>query len=195
MPRPRTVSDETILEATAEAIARVGPDGLTLRAIAERTDLSPSALVQRFGSKRELLLALAEGAPDALSRRIERARAGTDSPLEALVELLIEESASFADRPQAAANHLAFLQIDLDDPEFRSHAVEHLKRLDEGLRELLRDAVDVDELAECDVSRLARSVLVTYCGSLISWAILREKPLGETLRGHVRDVLAPHLAR
>lgn len=195
MSRPRTVSDEAILAATAETIARVGPDGLTLRAIAEQTDLSPSALVQRFGSKRELLLALAEGAPDALAQRIERATEETDAPLEALVELLIEESSSFASSPQAAANHLAFLQIDLDDPEFRTHAVRHLELLEEGIRALLLEAVDLGHLGECDVSRLARSVLVTYCGSLISWAILREKPLDGTLREHVRAVLAPHVAR
>lgn len=193
MPRPRTVSDQEILGAAARVIGRAGPGGITLAEVGEEVGVSPSTLVQRFGSKRKLLLAVAEGAPPALSRRIERARAAEGSSLDALVAMLVTESAGFGAAPQAAANHLAFLQIDLEDDEFRRHAVEHSERMEEGIRDLLREAVERGELEECDTERLARSLLVAYSGALITWAIRRRRPLEEALSRDLRSVLAPHV--
>lgn len=193
MPRPRTVSDETILRAAAEAIGDVGPDGLTLRAIAERADLSPSGLVQRFGSKRELLLALAERAPNTLRRRIEKVHSRGEAPLDDLLDLLVEESAGFGASPRAAANHLSFLQLDLEDPEFRRHAVDHSRTLEEGIRMLLRDARNAEVLQNVDDEELARTVLVAYSGSLIRWAIRRDDSLEEAMRCDVSAVLEPYV--
>ena len=60
--RPRGVDDAVILRAAVEVIGRVGPAKLTLAAVADEVGLVPGTLVQRFGSKRGLLLALAEQA-------------------------------------------------------------------------------------------------------------------------------------
>ena len=61
-PRPRQASDEAILAAAFRAIARLGPAKLTLADVAAEAGLSAAALVQRFGSKRALLLATAADA-------------------------------------------------------------------------------------------------------------------------------------
>ena len=62
MPRPRKVSDQQVFAATYRAMTRLGPRELTLSAIAEEAGVTAGALVQRFGSKRALLLRLSEGA-------------------------------------------------------------------------------------------------------------------------------------
>ena len=62
-PRPRAASDADILDATARAMARLGPARLTLADVAREAGLSPATLVQRFGSKRGLLLAVAHAEP------------------------------------------------------------------------------------------------------------------------------------
>lgn len=188
------MSDQEILGATARVIGRVGPGKITLAEVGEEAGVSPSTLVQRFGSKRELLLAVAERAPPALSRRIDRAGAAEGSALDALVAMLVTESAGFGATPRTAANHLAFLQIDLEDDEFRRHAVEHSERMEEGIRDLLRVAVERGELKECDTERLAKSLLVAYSGSLITWAIRRRQPLEEALSRDLRSVLAPYVS-
>ena len=59
-PRARKASDEEVFAAAARAMSRRGPAQLTLGEIAADVGLTPAALVQRFGSKRKLLLALAE---------------------------------------------------------------------------------------------------------------------------------------
>ncbi|MGH2614392.1 MAG: helix-turn-helix domain-containing protein, partial [Thermomicrobiales bacterium] len=62
--RPRTVTDAEILAAAERAIARHGPARLTLAHVAAEVGLTPPTLLQRFGSKRGLLLAVAARGAD-----------------------------------------------------------------------------------------------------------------------------------
>ena len=56
MGRPRTVSDEVILEAARAVFLEHGPSAST-QAIADRLTLSQAALFKRFGTKQDLMLA------------------------------------------------------------------------------------------------------------------------------------------
>ena len=64
-PRPRKASDAEVFAAAHRVMSRLGPGQLTLGAIAAEAGLTPGALVQRFGSKRGLLLVLAEQSADS----------------------------------------------------------------------------------------------------------------------------------
>ena len=59
-PRPQKASDAEIFMAATRVMSRLGPRELTLAHIANEAGLTASALVQRFGSKRGLLLAMSE---------------------------------------------------------------------------------------------------------------------------------------
>ena len=74
-PRPRKVSDEEIFAATYRAMTRLGPGELTLAEIATEAGVTAGALSQRFGSKRQLLLDLAEGAAASAGAPPHRAHA------------------------------------------------------------------------------------------------------------------------
>jgi len=74
--------------ATHRAMARLGPGELTLAEIAAEAGVTAGALVQRFGSKRGLLLALAEHAADDADDLLGRMRAKHKSPLAALAALI-----------------------------------------------------------------------------------------------------------
>ena len=56
MGRPRTVSDEVILEAARAVFLEHGPSAST-QAIADRLSLSQAALFKRFGTKQDLMVA------------------------------------------------------------------------------------------------------------------------------------------
>ena len=58
--RPQKVTDEEIFAAVQRAMTRRGPHELTLADIAGEAGVTPGRLVQRFGSKRALLIALSE---------------------------------------------------------------------------------------------------------------------------------------
>jgi AcrR family transcriptional regulator len=105
-------------------MGRLGPSRFTLAAVAKAVGLAPATLVQRFGSKRGLLLALAgPGAEDPTAGLLTRLRARFRSPL-AQLRGFLAGFAVMAPSPDELANHLAFLQIDLTDPEFHRIALE-----------------------------------------------------------------------
>src|SRR5687768_12664904 len=58
MARPRKVSDDEVFAAAMRAMSRVGPGELTLALIAEEAGVTAGALVQRFGSRRQLLVTM-----------------------------------------------------------------------------------------------------------------------------------------
>jgi AcrR family transcriptional regulator len=189
--RPRTASDAAILAATARALGRVGPARLTLADVAVEVGLAPATLVQRFGSKRRLLLALAVLGAEALAETFAAARQATDSPLDALVTALIDLTRGI-DSAEALANHLAFRQGDLGDAEFRDQALEQSRAMREEIRALLEEAVRAGELVRLQSARVARAVQTTYHGSLVTWAVAREGTLADWLRVDLDTMLQPY---
>jgi AcrR family transcriptional regulator len=187
--RPRTISDDQILAATARTISRVGPHGLTLAAVAAEANLAAPTLVQRFGSKRGLLLAFSARASDDSATRLTDARTRHRSPTQALRTGLLG-MVDGIDTPDVLANHLAFLQLELVDADFHQHVLRHATAMLQQIESLLAEAVDCGELDPCDVPRLARAVYCTYNGALISWAILRDGTLARWLDRQL-DALLP----
>jgi AcrR family transcriptional regulator len=80
-PRPRKASDEDVFAATLQVMQRLGPTQLTLAHIAARAGLTAGALVQRFGSKRALLLALSARFADSTAAMFDQLRAAAPSPI------------------------------------------------------------------------------------------------------------------
>ncbi|MFC5751353.1 TetR/AcrR family transcriptional regulator [Actinomadura rugatobispora] len=196
MARPRTTSDEAILRAAARVLGRLGPGRLTLAAVAAEAGLAPATIVQRFGSKRGLLLALARQAGPGVRRYFEDARrqaAPGDAPLE-ILHAALGAMAATVRTPEEMANSLAFLQLDLADPEFREPAAVHFGIVREEITALLREAAATGGLAPgTGTAALARSVHVAYNGVLIVWAMTGEGgTLREALRTDLDRLLAPH---
>ncbi|MBB2910877.1 AcrR family transcriptional regulator [Streptosporangium becharense] len=189
MARPRTVSDEEIFAAVTGVVGRVGPARLTLAAVAREVGLSPATLVQRFGSKRALLLELRSGNAEQVRghMRESTARAGF---LDTLVGNLTALAAPVAD-PVAFSNHLAVLHQDLSDPEFHLQAREYAQAMREEIHDLLVSAAAAGELRPVDLEQLARTVESVYNGALITWAVHREDALETWLRRELDAALAP----
>jgi AcrR family transcriptional regulator len=194
MPRPRTVPDAEVLAAATRAITRVGPGKLTLADIGREAGLSPATLVQRFGSKRGLLLALAETAAGSVDECFARVRAENPSPLAALLSAATEMS-RYTRSPEEMANHLAYLQIDLSDPDFHRLLLENSRRSLAGYRGLLDEAVAASELLPCDTAALARVVAALSGGSMIVWAVFRKGTAEQWARADLAAVLSAYRPR
>src|SRR5580658_992026 len=156
-PRPRETSDAQILAAAARAMQRRSPVDLTLADVANEAGVVPATIIQRFGTKRELLLANCKAWTADVAGQFAVARAKYGSPLKTLLELFVEFS-GFAATPESMANFLAYLQIDLSDPEFRAVLLEQFLTMRAETRKLLDDAVAAGELRPCDSGELARLV-------------------------------------
>ena len=190
-PRPRTVTDEDILAATARAMSKVPPTRFTLADVAREVGLAPATLVQRFGSKRGLLLALSAQSAHGMDEAFAAIREAHESPLEGLL-IAATEMARFSTTPEELANSLAYLQIDLSDPDFHRHILEGSRAMLRGYKTLLDDAVAAKELAPCDTTRVARAVEATSGGSLIQWAIHRTGRAETWVRRDLETLLAPY---
>ena len=153
-PRPRQASDEHILMAAFRAIARLGPARMTLADVAKDAGVSPAALVQRFGSKRALLLAAAADAAGGGEYIFPGLRARHRRPIDALLGLA-DCMTVMGTTPEAIANNLTFLQIDLKDASStRTRSPPH-EGMRDGIKALIRDAIAAGELVRCDAGRLA----------------------------------------
>jgi AcrR family transcriptional regulator len=173
-------------------MSRSGPAQLTLGEIAATAGVTPAALVQRFGSKRGLLLALAEIGADAPTAMFRELRAAHESPLSALREYA-RCMAGMGRTPRALAHNLAYLQIDLTDPDFNRHTRAMAVATGQALRDLLDAAALAGELtAETDTALLARLVQAIISGSLISWALYREGAAEDWVLADLESVLRPH---
>jgi AcrR family transcriptional regulator len=188
------VTDDTIFAAAQRAMTRRGPHELTLAHIAVEAGVSPGRLVQRFGSKRALLLALAERFAGSAGTVFDGLRAAHRRPL-ATLRAYAMCMADLAATPDALSRNLAYLQTDLTDPEFRAHLQANARATRLEIESLLRSAVMEGVLRrDVDPPRLARTVEVVITGSLMTWACYREGSAAAWIRRDLNAVLRPHLS-
>jgi len=191
--RPRLISDDAILDATRQVLAELGPTKLTLAAVGARIGLAPPTLMQRFGSKRGLLLASAARSPLMVLRAVEEAEARNTSPLATLRDFALSSVAHIKQREELG-NGLGFVQLDVADPEFRAHALAHSAAIADSTARLLTAAQQAGELKpDADVPALARLILVCFNGALQVWAVNGWGSLTDFLRDQLELLLSPYL--
>ena len=193
--RRQKVTDDEVFTAAQRAMSRRGPHELTLADIAREAGVTPGRLVQRFGSKRALLVALSERFAGSAGAVFAGLRARHRGPL-ATLRAYAACMADLAPTPEALLRNLAYLQGDLADDVLRGHLVENARAARREIAALLEAAVAGGELQrQIDVGEIARTVETVISGSLMSWATYRE---GAAVDWIVRDldaVLAPWLTR
>ena len=194
VPRKRLIEDVDLLAAARRELARSGPARITVEGVAREAGLAKATVLQRFGSKHGLMVALARQSTLLLRERCAKALAEPGSPLDALANLLSARAGPI-EKPVELANQLAFLPIALGDPEFRSLAVEQAQCARSGIHKLLSAAVEAGELAPCDTAKLAKAVYVTYTGALLTWAVLREGTVQDWVRSCLAEALQPYVLR
>jgi AcrR family transcriptional regulator len=195
--RPRGTEDAAILRAAAEVIGRTGPARFTLSAVATEVGLVPATLVQRFGSKRGLLLALArQSAADADAGagavQARQAREQHGSALAALTALAVGRLAPMT-TPERFANHLAFLCLDLTDPELYEPALAVHQAHGRAITALVEEAIAAGELrAGTPAGPLTRSIQTVIAGAGLTWALDREGTLPDRVAAGIGAVLAAY---
>lgn len=194
MPRKKLLSDADVLAAAGRVFTRIGPSRFTLADVAEEAGLSPATLVQRFGSKRALMLAFAEHAASEARRPFEEAQAAEGSALAALRTALVYAMRATKDR-QELAHSLAFLVEDLTDPALGAYAAQHARWTEASIRVLLEHAAARGELVGADPARLAHALQAAWNGAMIQWALRGRATLAGWIGAVVDTLLAPYVAQ
>ena len=193
-PRRRKAEDLDVFAALVRVMMRRAPGELTLREVAAEAGVTAGALVQRFGSKRAMLLAHARhvaGTGDvglAFPRR-------TSSPLGTL-RSITAMYAELAGSPRAAVRNLAYLLNDLADPTLRRHLLRMSRLARTWYEQLLTEAIAAGELrGVTDVKSLSRLIETTLRGSFLGWSLYREGAAADWIRADLDAMLRPYLAR
>ena len=193
-PRPRKASDDEVFGAAMRVMSRVGPADLTLSAIAAEAGLTPGRLVQRFGSKQQLMRTMSSQLGGAAAGIFAGLRRAHPSPLAALREYA-RCHAQLAESPDALLRNLAYLQIDLTDPELYQGLLGHARATRAQLASLVKAAVAAGELASAArPGRIARLIEVTLNGSMMTWAIYRDGTAARWMLADLDAVLQPYLS-
>jgi AcrR family transcriptional regulator len=191
--RRKKVPDPEVFDAIVRVMMRVGPGDLTLGAIAAEAGLTAGALVQRFGSKRELMLAHARYAAATGDIGLDAKPARKGSALRA-IRAAAEPFAELAASPEAALRNLAYLQRDLADSALYRNLLVMNRKARKHYAELVAAAVAARELrADTNVASLARTIEVTLLGSFLGWAIYREGEAARWLRQDLDAALRPYV--
>jgi AcrR family transcriptional regulator len=192
-PRPQKVTDEQVFMGAMRAMSRLGPGELTLAEIAKEAGVTAGLLVQRYGSKRALLLALSERFSGGTGEMFDALRKGHRSPL-AVLRAYSDGMAHMASSPAALARNFAYLQIDLTDPDFRKHLSVQARATRDELQKLIKEAIQAGELSEsANPKQLARTIEAVVAGSMMSWAYYQEGTAAKWMRHDLDAVLKPYL--
>ena len=193
-PRRRKAEDLDVFAALVRVMLRRSPAELTLREVAAEAGVTAGALVQRFGSKRAMLLAHARHVAATGDTGVEVPQR-TSSPLDTL-RSVTAMYADLADSPRAAVRNLAYLLNDLGDPALRRHLLRMSRTARVWYEQLLTEAIAAGELRGVpDVQPLGRLIEATLRGSFLGWALYREGTAADWLRADLDSMLRPYLAR
>ena len=194
-PRRRKAEDADVFAALVRVMHRRAPAELTLREVAREAGVTAGALVQRFGSKRAMLLAHARHAARTSDIGVPVPEPRSASPLAAL-RSATAVYAQLAASPGAALRNLAYLHNDLSDPVLYRHLLRMSRAARAHYETLVAGAVAAGEIrAGTDVRALARAIDVTLQGSFLSWAVYREGSAAAWLRTDLDATLRPYVVR
>ena len=191
-PGRQKVTDEDVFAAAQRAMTRQGPHELTLADIAAEAGVSAGRLVQRFGSKRALLLALSErfagsaGPVFAGLRAAHASRWRRSGPTRRAWRTW-RHSGGVVEEPRLPAGRSHRPRIPGSPPGKRPRDASRDRSTAESGRragELKRDV---------DARRLARTVETVIGGSLMTWACYREGRAATWMRRDLDAVLQPYV--
>ncbi|WP_227999708.1 TetR/AcrR family transcriptional regulator [Nocardia australiensis] len=189
--RPRRVEDDVVFAAMATVLMRVGLARLNVNLVAEEVGVTPAALRQRFGSKRELLAAFHAWG----TRQIREISAGQPAPdgsaLDALREM-IRESVAFVTTPAQIANSMSVFTEVGEDPDLRRVLDERFTLAIDRSTALLDHALYHGEIEGADAAVLARQLHYCLLGASVAWSVSGRRPIGDELVDAADQLLAPY---
>ena len=162
MTRPKTQSDEQVLEAALRLIHEHGPEALTFERLAKACGLSGATLVQRFKNKAQLKQRTLLQAWNDLHDNTRTLAATVPKTPAGAIELLVGLSQGYGGI-EAYAEGLLVLREDLRDPVLRARGAAWKAFLSEALAACFAGTPDTPR----DIGLLMAS---HWQGSLLWWS-------------------------
>lgn len=174
MPRHKKISDEQVLDDLYEPILKFGPDGLTFALSAQACGLSAATLVQRYGSRLDLVEAVLLRAWDKLEAETAAADAEEALTPEGAIDFLIRLMPP-QDAERNTANGLLLLREDIRNRNLRARGARWGQTLATALgRRLSSDREEAE--------RLGWLMAAVWQGAHTWWAFNRNGTAEQAIR-------------
>jgi AcrR family transcriptional regulator len=177
VPRPRSLSDEALLDGALAVMRRAGPESMTFAAVAAETGLAAATLVQRFGTKPALVQTALLRAWDQLDGRTATADATAPATPAGAVALLVALSGDYGEGEDYAEG-LLVLREDMRDPVLRRRGAAWGEVLAGALGRRLADASG----PRPDLGRL---MAAQWQGAVLWWGFERRRRLAEAVQAEL----------
>lgn len=185
MPRKRTITDDALLDSALLIVRESGPAALSFGALASRVGLAGSTIVQRFGSKANLLRAALLLAWDRLDEATARAASEAAPDAGGVVDLLVRLSGQY--EADDYADQLLLLREDLRDPLLRARGQAWLATLTKAIEQRLTGVPG-------GAAGLGELIAAQWQGTLTVWSFKRQDALATVVRRALEDLLSRLLA-
>ncbi|MET1032942.1 MAG: TetR family transcriptional regulator [Candidatus Saccharimonadales bacterium] len=192
MPRTRTISDQQVLNATIELVGRYGVAKLTFASLSVHTGLSAATLVQRFGTKKQLLTAVTKHCLQSMVPILEGAQNEHDSPLQAIYAAF-ESMAGAVTSVEEFANGQVFFYLALTDSETNDLLRQSMTESRVKIEQMLDEAVAAKELGPCDTNALALTLQSIYEGAITTWLVYQEGDIKSWVRNRLIEATKPYV--
>ena len=171
MPQKKIIDDQSVLEKALLVISERGPESFTLADVGKAVGLAPATLMQRFGSKQQLLILAAKQANIRLRedlKELKQKKLGWDRELVHLFSAMPEGFGSHQD----IANSLGILKLDMVDPELHPIARQLFESLRQRIQELLQEGQALAQLdSSFDVDLITWELDALRHGLVIQWTL------------------------
>jgi AcrR family transcriptional regulator len=192
MARPKTITDQKLIEAAYDLIMAQGPQGLTFERLGQEVGLVPAALVRRFANKQQFMAEVDRYALARSNESLKAVLAREDSPIEAIIAGFVAEL-SFATTIERFIHGQEFLLMDLATPDLYANYQASFTHRYKTVVKLLQTAQERGELSSSvDVHELARLLQTILHGAGHVWAMSQEGPVEDHINKYVRLALKPY---
>ena len=165
--RHHAAIEQRILETAEELLLRSGPDGVSLRAVAERIEYSPAAIYGYFSRKDDLLAALAAYGFRQLNDALTRASEVTGSSSLARLREFYWRYYEFS-KTHAAYYELMFLDPSYAQDRWDREALEFLRAATANADRLIAGCVDTGTFrAETSPTAVRRTLWAAVHGAAV----------------------------
>ncbi|MDB5685570.1 MAG: bacterial regulatory s, tetR family protein [Rhizorhabdus sp.] len=179
MGRSKTVSDAALLDLLLPPLQEVGPAGLSFSKASKAAGLSPASLVQRFGTRDAMIVAVLSRAWDGLTATTVTLDAEVATTPRGAIDLLVRLMPG-DEADYAVGDGLLLLREDLRNPALRARGAAWGALLATALGRRLAD--DPEESR-----RLGSQMANVWQGALIWWGFTRNAKANDAVERSLED--------
>ncbi|CEG61738.1 TetR/AcrR family transcriptional regulator [Legionella micdadei] len=189
MARIKKISDEAVLTIILDIITRIGAAQFSLEDLSRQTKLSPATLIQRFGSKKEILNKALELANKKLAEKLDSNNALAETSIQQIITTYLDLSLVFV-KPEDVANGLDILKLDIIEKKLNQITREYFEIRRKKIKSLLDLAIKNGELPKIiSTGNLVWDMEALWQGAILQWALIGNGSLHDWLRKRLLSFL------